>query len=100
MKLNAPLQARGEGVLMIDSDLNLLKMPEIKMADMHIYSSFRQGKMIAKLDGAPAEKVPAYYKETVRPYLVDHVNGAFLAATKRRRRICPLWLTLFGIHGS
>ena len=42
---------------MIDSDLNLLKMPEINMADMHIYSSFRQGKMIAKLDGAPAEKV-------------------------------------------
>lgn len=100
MKLNAPLQARGEGVLMIDSDLNLLKMPEINMADMHIYSSFRQGKMIAKLDGAPAEKVPAYYKETVRPYLVDHVNGAFLAATKKTwRRICPLWLTLFGIRG-
>ena len=96
VKLNAPLQARGEGVLMIDSDLNLLKMPEINMADMHIYSSFRQGKMIAKLDGAPAEKVPAYYKGTVRPYLVDHVNGAFLAATKKTwRRICPLWLTLF-----
>lgn len=81
---------------MIDSDLNLLQMPEISMADMHIYSSFRQGKMIAKLNGAPAEKVPAYYKETVRPYLVDHVNGAFLAATKKTwRRICPLWLTLF-----
>ncbi|HHZ8496333.1 TPA: hypothetical protein ACWMK0_003854 [Enterobacter mori] len=96
VKLSAPLQARGEGVLMIDSDLNLLKMPEINMADMHIYSSFRQGKMIAKLDGAPAEKVPAYYKGTVRPYLVDHVNGAFLAATKKTwRRICPLWLTLF-----
>ncbi len=96
VKLNAPLQARGEGVLMIDSDLNLLKMPQINMTDMHIYSSFRQGKMIAKLDGAPAEKVPAYYKETVRPYLVDHVNGAFLAATKKTwRRICPLWLTLF-----
>ncbi|WP_312690135.1 hypothetical protein [Kosakonia sp.] len=96
IKLNAPLQARGEGVLMIDSDLNLLKMPDINMADMHIYSSFRQGKMIAKLDGAPAENVPAYYKETVRPYLVDHVNGAFLAATKKTwRRICPLWLTLF-----
>lgn len=63
MKLNAPLQARGEGVLMIDSDLNLLKMPEINMADMHIYSSFRQGKMIAKLDGAPAEKVPHITKK-------------------------------------
>ncbi|CAI8710712.1 hypothetical protein [Kosakonia quasisacchari] len=96
IKLNAPLQAKGEGILMIDSDLNLLNMPEIHMTDMHIYSSFRQGKMIAKLDGAPADNVPAYYKETVRPYLVDHVNGAFLAATKKTwRRICPLWLTLF-----
>ena len=82
VKLNAPLQARGEGVLMIDSDLNLLKMPQINMADMHIYSSFRQGKMIASWT-VPRRKVPAYYKETVRPYLVDHVNGAFLAATKR-----------------
>jgi hypothetical protein len=32
----------------------------------------------------------------VRPYIVDHVNGAFLAATRKTwRRICPLWLTLF-----
>lgn len=96
IKLNAPLQARGEGVLMIDSDLNLLQMPEIQLDAMHLYSSFRQGKMIAKLAGAPAENVPAYYQETVRPFLVDHVNGAFLAATRQTwRRICPLWLTLF-----
>lgn len=96
VKLNAPLQARGEGILMIDSDLNLLQMPQFRVEDQHIYSSFRQGKMIAKLDGAPEQNVPAYYKETVRPYIVDHVNGAFLAATRKTwRRICPLWLTLF-----
>ena len=96
VKLNAPLQARGEGILMIDSDLNLLQMPDFRVEDHHIYSSFRQGKMIAKLAGAPAENVPAYYKETVRPFIVDHVNGAFLAATRKTwRRICPLWLTLF-----
>lgn len=96
IKLNAPLQARGEGVLMIDSDLNLLQMPQLKIADMHLYSSFRQGKMIAKLDGALPEKTPAYYKDTVRPYLVDHVNSAFLAATKQTwQRLCPLWLAMF-----
>lgn len=96
VKLNAPMQARGEGVLMIDSDLNLLQMPRFRVEEGHIYSSFRQGKMIAKLAGAPAEKVPAYYQGTVRPYIVDHVNGAFLAATRKTwRRICPLWLTLF-----
>ncbi|MFD1800640.1 hypothetical protein ACFSFZ_00305 [Mixta tenebrionis] len=96
IKLQAPLQARTEGILMIDSDLNLLKMPDIRMKNGHIYSSFRQGKMIAKLDNAPAENRPAYYAGTVRPYLVDHVNGAFLAATRQTwKRICPLWLTLF-----
>ncbi|MCE0802586.1 hypothetical protein LVQ79_18315 [Buttiauxella sp. A2-C1_F] len=96
IKLNAPLQARTDGILMIDSDLNLLQMPRFKIEEHHIYSSFRQGKMIAKLDKAPVDKVPAYYKDTVRPYIVDHVNGAFLAATRKTwRRICPLWLTLF-----
>ncbi len=95
VKLNAPLQARGEGVLMIDSDLNLLKMPEINMADMHIYSSFRQGKMIAKLDGAPAEKVPAYYRRRcVRIWSIT-LTARFLRQPKTWRRICPLWLTLF-----
>ncbi len=96
IKLNAPLQAKTEGVLMIDSDLNLLQMPVINIEEQHLYSSFRQGKMIAKLASAPEQNVPAYYKDTIRPYLVDHVNGAFLAATRKTwRRICPLWLTLF-----
>ncbi|MEI2267548.1 hypothetical protein [Erwinia sp. CGal63] len=96
IKLQAPLQARTEGILMIDSDLNLLKMPEIHMLDGHIYSSFRQGKMIAKLMNAPEQNRPAYYRNSVRPFIVDHVNGAFLAATRQTwKRICPLWLTLF-----
>lgn len=96
IKLQAPLQARTEGILMIDSDLNLLQMPEINMHDGHIYSSFRQGKMIAKLAKAPEQNRPAYYRNSVRPYIVDHVNGAFLAATRKTwSRICPLWLTLF-----
>lgn len=96
IKLQAPLQARTEGILMIDSDLNLLQMPGISMLDGHIYSSFRQGKMIAKLMKAPEENRPAYYRNSIRPYIVDHVNGAFLAATRQTwQRICPLWLTLF-----
>lgn len=96
IKLQAPLQARGDGILMIDSDLNLLKMPDIRMRPGHLYSSFRQGKMIAKLEGAPEEAIPAYYLPSIRPYLVDHVNGAYLAATRAVwQRISPLWLTLF-----
>ena len=96
IKLMAPLQARTDGILMIDSDLNLLKMPEIQLQENHIYSSFRQGKMIAKLDGCDPASIPAYYKYSVRPYIVDHVNGAFLAATRKTwERLCPLWIMFF-----
>lgn len=96
IKLQTPLQARTDGILMIDSDLNLLQMPVINMLDGHLYSSFRQGKMIAKLMNAPEQNRPAYYRHAVRPFIVDHVNGAFLAATRKTwQRICPLWLTLF-----
>ncbi|HAU5565995.1 hypothetical protein VH86_17285 [Pantoea sp. BL1] len=96
IKLQAPLQAKGEGILMIDSDLNLLKSPVINLRQDHIYSSFRQGKMIAKLEGAAKESIPAYYHSSIRPHFVDHVNGAYLAATRKTwKRICPLWLALF-----
>ena len=52
--------------------------------------------MIAKLADAPEEAIPAYYPHSIRPWLVDHVNGAYLAATREVwQRISPLWLTLF-----
>lgn len=96
VKMQAPLQARTEGILMIDSDLNLLQMPQISMLDDEIYASFRQGKMIAKLSGIAPEAVPAYYRDAVRPQLVDHVNGAFLAATRATwQRMCPIWIAFF-----
>lgn len=96
IKLQAPLQATGDGILMIDSDLNLLQTPQIAMREHHLYSSFRQGKMIAKLADAPKDIVPAYYKNTVRPTLQDHVNSAYLAASRSTwHRLCPLWLALF-----
>lgn len=96
IKLQAPLQASGDAVLMIDSDLNLLKDPALSLREGHLYSSFREGRMIAKLENAAEEQIPAYYKPAIRPYLVDHVNGAYLAATRQTwKRICPLWLTLF-----
>ncbi|NDL64794.1 hypothetical protein [Acerihabitans arboris] len=96
IKLQAPLQARTEGILMIDSDLNLLQMPDIQLADDDIYASFRQGKMIAKLSGITPERIPAYYRDAIRPKLVDHVNGAFLAATRKTwQRMCPVWMALF-----
>lgn len=96
IKIQAPLYAETDGILMIDSDLNLLKMPEINVRDNHLYSSFRQGKMAAKLMSAPEEKRPAYYRHTIRPFLQDHANSAFLVATRSTwKRLCPLWLAMF-----
>ncbi len=96
IKIQAPLHVKGEGILMIDSDLNLLKMPEINMENGHFYSSFRQGKMLAKLAGAVQDSIHAYYQLSIRPYLADHVNVAYLAATRQTwQRVCPLWLALF-----
>lgn len=96
IKIQAPLYATTENILMIDSDLNLLKMPNICPKEGHIYSSFRQGKMAAKLEVGTAENKPTYYRNSIRPYLVDHVNSAFLVATwKTWKRLCPLWKALF-----
>jgi hypothetical protein len=96
IKLMAPLQAKTDGILMIDSDLNLLKMPEIQLRENHLYSSFRQGKMIAKFSEVAPDVVPAYYKNSIRAKLVDHVNSAFLAAPRQTwERICPIWISLF-----
>lgn len=96
IKIQAPLYAATDAILMIDSDLNLLQMPDIRPKDGHLYSSFRQGKMAAKLEGASAENRPAYYRNSIRPYLVDHVNSAFLVATRNTwQRLCPLWKALF-----
>lgn len=96
IKIQAPLYAKTEGVLMIDSDLNLLQMPDINVLGEHLYASFRQGKMAAKLANTPEEKRPAYYRQTLRPSFQDHVNSAFLIATRATwKRLCPLWLAMF-----
>lgn len=96
IKIQAPLQAKGDGILMIDSDLNLLQDPEAKIQEHSLYSSFRQGKMIAKMAEIPKELIPAYYKNAVRPVFEDHVNSAYLIATRSTwKRLCPLWSALF-----
>ena len=98
LKIQAPLQASASssGVLMIDSDLNLLRDPAFLIKEGRLYSSFRKGRMGAKFENRGYNDVPAYYTSTIRPILEDHVNGAFLAATYSTwQRLCPLWLNLF-----
>lgn len=98
LKIQAPLQAnpKSTGVLMIDSDLNLLQDPAYLVKEGRLYSCFRKGRMGAKFEKRGYSNVPAYYSSTIRPLLEDHVNSAFLAATYFTwQRLCPLWLNLF-----
>lgn len=98
LKIQAPLQAnpKSTGVLMIDSDLNLLQDPAYLVKGERLFSCFRKGRMGAKFEKRGYSTVPAYYASTIRPLLEDHVNSAFLAATYFTwQRLCPLWLNLF-----
>lgn len=98
LKIQAPLSAspNSTGVLMIDSDLNLLKMPTYQLEEFSLYSCFRNGRMGSKFQKRGYEAVPAYYNSTIRPELEKHVNSAFLAATYFTwQRLCPLWVDLF-----
>ena len=98
LKIQAPLQAnpKSTGVLMIDSDLNLLRNPEYFVKEERLYSCFRKGRMGAKFEKHGYTNIPAYYSSSIRPILENHVNSAFLAATFFTwQRLCPLWLNLF-----
>lgn len=98
LKIQAPLHASPDstGVLMIDSDLNLLRDPAYLVKEERLYSCFRKGRMGSKFEKRGYENVPAYYSSTIRPLLEDHVNSAFLAGTYFTwQRLCPLWLNLF-----
>ncbi|WP_313700284.1 hypothetical protein [Pantoea sp.] len=98
LKMQAPLSASPDstGVLMIDSDLNLLQMPNYKLEKFSLYSCFRGGRMGAKFEKRSYQNVPAYYASSVRPSLEEHVNSAFLAATYFTwQRLCPIWVDLF-----
>lgn len=93
IKLLAPLQARHERILMIDSDLMLLRSLALPYADDCVLGCFRQGRMIAKVREAAVATLPAELAGTWRPHLRTHLNGAFLAATAATwRRLSPAWL--------
>lgn len=96
LKIMAPLEAKTDGVLMIDSDLNLLRSPDFKLYKKAVYSCIRNGRMGAKFEKKGYEEVPAYYQDSVRAHLEKHVNSAFLAGTYSTfLRLCPLWRDLF-----
>lgn len=99
IKLSAPLQARGDIVLMIDSDLMLLRDFTVNIGSDTILGTFRPGKMAYKIKDIGIS-FPEM-KGVKRPHMKDHLNGAFLVAHRNTwEKLCPEWLTLFvGIWG-
>lgn len=96
IKLMAPLQANYERVLMTDSDLLLLQPLTIPFTDQCLMGSFRRGKMISKVHQSGVTAVPAELRGTYRPYIWDHLNGAFLAGTRATwQKLSPAWLAAF-----
>ncbi len=91
-KLYAPNFASHERVLMIDSDMMLLQEPQLPWHQWGIAGSFRMGQMISKFKRSGVRQMPTPLKRTCRPYLRDHLNGAFLAARKTVwEQLSPLW---------
>lgn len=92
-KIYAPTYASYNRVLMIDSDLMLLQEPLLPWPEWGIAGSFRKGKMISKFKRSGAKRLPRAMKKTCRPYLPDHLNGAFLAARKEVwEKLSALWI--------
>jgi len=92
-KIYAPRYASHNRILMIDSDLMLLQEPLLPWPKWGISGSFRKGKMISKFKRSGVDTLPTPLKRTCRPYLPDHLNGAFLAATKNVwDKLSSLWI--------
>jgi hypothetical protein len=95
IKLLAPLQARHERILLTDSDLVMLRPAALPFADGCLMGSFRHGRMISKVRESGAA-MPIELAGTYRPYLEQHLNGAFLGATRNTwEKLSPAWLAAF-----
>lgn len=95
-KLYAPNFASYERVLMIDSDLMLLQEPLLPWHEWGVAGSFRMGQMISKFKRSGIKQMPLPLRKTCRPYLEDHLNGAFLAARKSVwKQLSPLWMQYY-----
>jgi hypothetical protein len=102
LKITAPLKASGETVLMIDSDLMLLRELTVMLYPNTLLGSFRKGRMAAKLKDVKRD-FPEM-RGVRRPFLETHINSGFLVAYRATwEQLCPLWLELFlsiwtGVH--
>lgn len=96
IKILGPLQARFDRIIMIDSDMMLLKPVRFPFVDNHVMGCFRRGKMVSKIYRSGIGEVPDIARGTYRPYLWDHLNSAFLAAPRSTwERFSPGWLATY-----
>ena len=94
IKLQAPLLANHEVILLMDSDMNLLRDFKVFIKPGAVLGNFRNGKMVAKLknhDGPMTE-----LEKSRRPYFKTHLNGAFLIACRATwQDLSREWLQLY-----
>lgn len=81
-KIQCSQYANFENILVIDSDLLLLRSPELYWPTNGVSGSFRIGSMIAKFNQSGVDMKPLPLEQTFRPYIKEHLNGAFMAAKK------------------
>lgn len=102
-KISASKFATHDKILVIDSDLMLLQSPYLFWSNNGVTGSFRKGSMIAKFYQSGEKKLPFPLRKTYRPYIKEHLNGAFMAAKKQvwstlREKwlnyYCDIWSTL------
>lgn len=102
-KISASKFATHDKILVIDSDLMLLQSPYLFWPNHGVTGSFRKGSMVAKFHQSGEKKLPIPLRKTYRPYIKEHLNGAFMAAKKEVWDIlrekwlnyyCDIWSTL------
>lgn len=85
LKIDAPQCIDTPAVLMVDSDLNLLKPLSLNVADGAVFGAFREGRMEVKVKGDKIRR--KWLRGCLKPFANFHINGGCLAATQATWRI-------------
>lgn len=94
VKLQAPLLAQGKGILMIDSDLMLLKPFQFDMEPGALFGVFRKGMAFSRVKQHKTLLPEITWRSRIHEQ--THLNGAFLFAHRETwEKLCPLWTQLY-----
>lgn len=94
IKIQAPLLAKHEVVMVMDSDMNLLRDFRVSVQPGAVLGSFREGKMGAKL--RKSNESFSEFNDTRRLWFKSHLNSAFLVAHRETwAKLIPEWLRYY-----